>query len=638
MFRHVLVQVYTGRKGDRIFKTMAEELRHFLPNARIFRWTEREEEGNGDDASRKTVLSFTVFENTSVDELTRQLAQLNQDLQESEQRYKSLFEHNPNMIYSMDARGIILSANPAMTKETGYLPEEICGTPALDYVAEDDSKEILEYFQKTLEGEPQHFSMKIKRKGGGAQLFQVTNIPIVVNESIVGVYGVAQNITKQKLNQEKITRLAYHDVLTSLPNRLLFQQTLESALKRAKRRGQKMAVMFIDLDRFKMINDSVGHYHGDQILKQAALRLENVMEKNHVLSRFSGDEFMLLIPKTDGTEAVRETARSLADAFHTPIIYDGRQFFLSISIGVSIYPDDAASDEELMKNADTALNLAKQHGTGNIQFYKQEMKHDFADRLEMENDLRRALDNEEFTLFYQPQMDVYNGKVSGGEALIRWRHPKLGLISPGTFIPVAEETGLIEEIGRWVLKTACRQAKEWQEGGFPDFSVSVNVSARQFQRSGFLNDVRSALRESGLNPEYLHLELTESITLHDMRHSMQHLKALKKLGVKVSIDDFGTGYSSFSYLKDFSIDILKIDRSFIRNLRDGSHDGAIIKAILTMCDGLSVTAVAEGVENEEQLNLLKTFGCNYVQGFFYSRPLPVEQFEHFIREANAQVH
>ncbi|HET7580323.1 MAG TPA: bifunctional diguanylate cyclase/phosphodiesterase [Bacillales bacterium] len=630
--RHILVQVYTGHRDPYDFEQLKSQLLELIPHARIFYGNE--EEGVQEPA-RKTMLSFTTFAETSVEELTLELARLNHHLRESEQRYRSLFENNPNLIYSMDRRGIITSVNPASIKETGYLPKEIRYTPAVKFVTEEQQAAVIEHFRKTLEGEPQHFPMDLRKKDGGIQSFDITNVPIFVNENIVGVHAIAQNVTEQKKDQEKIVRLAYHDALTGLPNRLLFQQTLQSVMKRAKERQHAIAVMFIDLDRFKIINDSVGHYIGDEILKKAVANMEEAIEKDYLLSRFNGDEFMLLMPYAEGMEKVREAARALLKAFKKPIVYEGKEFFLSASIGISLYPDDAGSVEELMKNADTALNSAKQSGKGKIQFYKKAMQHDFAERFELENDLRKALDNGEFIIFYQPQVNLKTGKILGSEALIRWRHPKLGLVSPGLFISLAEETGLIHEIGRWVMRTACQQAKIWQETGHHDFSISVNVSASQFQQTGFLQDVREILVETGLPPEYLHLELTESITLHDIRHSIRHFKALKKLGVKVSIDDFGTGYSSLSYLKDFSIDILKIDRSFIRNLRDGSRDGAIIKAILTMCEGLSVTAIAEGVETREQLDLLKAYGCQCVQGFLYSQPLPVKIFSQLINVRNA---
>ncbi|HEX6923548.1 MAG TPA: EAL domain-containing protein, partial [Bacillales bacterium] len=443
---HVLVQVsLVGEKNGDIIESVSEQLKGLIPHARIFR-------SAGEDNGRNEPgisLSFTVFEEMTVDELTMEMAQLNQHLRKSELR-------------------------------------------------------------------------------------------------------IAQNATEQRQDQEKIIRLAYHDVLTELPNRLLFQQTLESVIGKSTSGDNETAVMFIDFDRFKMINDSVGHRGGDEILKKAVAKLQDTIGPNHFLSRFSGDEFLLLVPGMEGPGEIRKMARGILEAFKNPVVHDNREFFLSASIGVSMFPTDADNSEELMKNADTALNHAKRRGAGKIQFYKKEMKNYFADRLELERDLRKALDNGEFSVYHQPQISIGDGKVYGSEALIRWHHPKFGLVSPGTFIPLAEETGLINKIGRWVMETACKQAKGWQEAGYQDFSVSVNVSAQQFQQIGFLNDVRDVLNQTGLAPEHLHLELTESITLRDIRHSIHHVKALKKLGVKVSIDDFGTGYSSLSYLKDFA--------------------------------------------------------------------------------------
>lgn len=634
---HVLIQLNMLDEDQPLENAVTAELHQWLPHAHIVQSWEQERSAEF-HPSVKAVIIFTVFEKRSVDDMAFELIQLNNSLEESEQRYKSLFEHNPNLIYSMDRSGRVLNINPAIVKETGYTQEEILNTPAISHVAEEHREKALEYFIKTLSGKPQRFRMNLVHKTLPPQLFDVTNIPIIVNEQVVGVYGVAQNITKQKQDEEKIVQLAYHDVLTGLPNRLLFQQTLDRALKEARGGTRKMAVMFIDIDRFKIINDSVGHPRGDEILKLAVAKMEQAVSRDCFLSRFSGDEFMLLIPEVDGAEVVRGTALNLVNAFHTPIVHDDREFHLSISIGISMYPNDGVDSEVLMKNADTALNGAKQRGGGNIQFYKQEMKNYYMDRLEQENDLRKALEKQELSLFYQPQICTRSGKVIGSEALIRWHHPNKGLVSPAMFIPLAEETGLIEEIGRWVLRTACRQAKEWQEAGYCDFFVSVNVSGRQFQRGDFLYDVKNALEESDLDPRHLHLELTESITLRDVKYSIQHVEALRALGVKVSVDDFGTGYSSLSYLKDFTIDFLKIDRSFVRNLKRDSHDGAIVKAILTMCDGLAVTAVAEGVETAEQLHLLKDFGCKYVQGFFYSKPLPADKFTHFISKTNAIQH
>lgn len=650
--KHIFVQIYTGTRKNAFIESLVKQLRFLIPQVRIAGATKDGETINGGVTTEQTVLSFSIFDHNDLElfgqELedrdglvalsqlvkasTQELAHLNQSLEESEQRYKSLFEHNPNLIYSMDRKGRITSANPALEKELGYTLEEIFQTQSSEYIADDELLVTNQHFKKTLEGKPQHYPLKIKHKDGHELLFDVTNLPIVVNEKIVGVYGIAQNMTKQKEDQEKIIRLAYHDELTGLPNRILFQQMLESTIHDAKRRSTKLAVMFIDIDDFKMINDSVGHHLGDKIIKQVADRMKKVLAEKHFLSRFNGDEFVLLAPDIQGMNEAVLLSQKVLQSLGSAIICDGREFYISASAGISMIPDDALDGDTALKNADTALYHAKLQGRAKIKTYKREMNDQMVDRLELESYLRKALKKGEFSLVYQPQICTDTGKICGSEALIRWNHPKLGAVSPVQFIPLAEETGLIDEIGQWVLKTACLQVKEWHRKGYPDCWVSVNVSGGQFQRRDFFDEVKAALRESGLSPQCLHLELTESITLRDIQYSIQLVNVLRELGVKVSIDDFGTGYSSLSYLKDFAIDILKIDRSFVRNLKNGNQDGAIVKAILTMCEGLSVTAVAEGVENREQLDVLKSFGCGHVQGFYYSKPLPPEKFEHFLSQ------
>lgn len=633
--KHVLIHIYLDDKDEQNYKEIKQQLNQLIPHARIFREKSSSgEEKDSEGANRKAFLSFSIFDDLTIEELTLQLAKTNQDLRESEQHYRSLFEQSPNLIYSMDRNGTIISVNPALIKETGHLPKDVRHTNAVKYVVKKHRRRSLQCFTKALRGKTQYFPMDIIGKGGEAKSFQITNLPIIVNDKIVGVYGIAQNIEEQKKDREKISRLAYHDSMTGLPNRLLLQQMLESMVKQADQEKRIMAVIFIDLDRFKIINDSVGHDKGDEILKKVAARMENKISKDHVLTRFNGDEFVLVVPNVKENEKVNDIVRRLIKSFDQPIAHNEDEFYLTASAGISLYPEDAKDAEELMKNADTALNLAKQKGAGKYQLFQEEMRIALYHRFELENDLRKALDKKEFLIFYQPQINLKTGKVCGCEALLRWRHPRMGLISPAKFIPLAEETGMINEIGKWVMKTACKQAKNWQDSGHEDFFVSVNVSVRQFQQQSFLNNVKEAIEESGLAPQYLHLELTESITLNNIRQSGIHVQSLKNLGVKVSIDDFGTGYSALSYLKDFSIDILKIDRSFVRNLRKDSNDGAIIQAILTMCKGLSMRAVAEGVETEEQLKLLKNYGCHCVQGFLYSQPLPVKIFEKFIYVRN----
>ncbi|WP_010283436.1 putative bifunctional diguanylate cyclase/phosphodiesterase [Bacillus timonensis] len=433
----------------------------------------------------------------------------------------------------------------------------------------------------------------------------------------------------EKKAEEKIACLAYYDADTGLPNRLHFTNQVEEFVQRFKKKksNNKLAVLFIDLDRFKIINDTVGHYAGDIILKELANRIKRILPKRSYLARFSGDKFTILI--SDGVEIdkIVDLGQSLLQDISKPIMYEAREFFLTGSIGASFYPNDGITTELLFKHADTAMNLAKHQGGNKMKFYSTEMNQQVLYKLELEGYLRRALEKKEFHLCYQPLIDLSSGKVYGTEALIRWEHPKLGLVSPGEFIPLAEETGLIHEIGKWVLRKACQENKKWHDMGYDYLTISVNVSANQFQQMSFINEVKEALLATGLPPQFLTLELTEGVMLRNISHSVIVMKELQKLGVKVSIDDFGTGYSSLSYLKDLPINTLKIDRTFINNLKVNTSDIAIVKAIITMGHGLSVKVVAEGVETDEQIALLKELQCHYAQGFYIDRPMKSEDFE-----------
>ncbi len=435
-------------------------------------------------------------------------------------------------------------------------------------------------------------------------------------------------VYEQKAEQ-KAECLAYYDAETGLSNRLHFTKLVEDYVQKMtiRKKNNKLAVLFIDLDRFKMINDTVGHYAGDIILKEVANRIKENLPAKSDLARFSGDKFTILITEDVEIDKIVELGQNLLQIIAKPIMYEAREFFLTGSIGVSFYPNDGITTELLFKHADTAMNLAKQQGGNKLKFYSKEMNQQVLYQLELEGYLRRALEKKEFHLCFQPLIDLATGEIYGSEALIRWEHPKLGLVSPGEFIPLAEETGLIHDIGKWVLKKACQENKRWHDMGFDYLTISVNVSANQFQQISFIDEVKEALLETGLPPQFLTLELTEGVMLRNISHSVYVMKELQKLGVKVSIDDFGTGYSSLSYLKDLPINHLKIDRTFINNLKLNTSDIAIVKAIITMGHGLSVKVVAEGVETDEQIALLKELECHYAQGFFIDRPMRSEDFE-----------
>lgn len=552
---------------------------------------------------------------------------LNEELKVSEQYYKSLFNTNSDFIYSTDLQGQFSSVNPAFEKTFGYSKAEIIGKSALKFIMSKDVPKVRMHFLKALKGREQYYSIHIKIKSGETNLFELKNIPIIVNGECVGIYGIGRNITEQRKIEEKITELAYFDHDTGLPNRMKFTEQLETMMLRAKKKKRMLAVLSVDIDRFKIINDSLGHFAGDMILKEIAYRIEKVLPSGAYIGRFGGDKFTVALSKDVHVDDVMKTAKLILQEIANPVFHKGQDYFVTASIGVSFYPEDGLDEQTLLKNADIAMNLSKNHGGNRVTFFSTEMNDKAMNRLELESYLRKALQKNEFYLMFQPLIDLNTGEIFGSEALIRWNHPNHGLISPGDFIPLAEETGLIEEIGSWVLRTACKQNKKWQSLGNENLSVSVNVSAYQFQQPGFLKEVKRALNESKLEPHSLTLELTESTMLSNVDYSIQTMQALQNLGVKVSIDDFGTGYSSLSYLKDLPINTLKIDRSFINNLRVDTSDIAIVKAIITMGHGLEVKVLAEGVETKEQIELLKELKCHYAQGYYIHRPLLITDFE-----------
>ncbi|MDP4164767.1 MAG: EAL domain-containing protein, partial [Bacillota bacterium] len=498
---------------------------------------------------------------------------------------------------------------------------------ALKFIKEEDIPRSRAHFLRALKGKEQFYDLEIANINGDVQLFQMKNIPITVNGEAIGIYGIGRNITEQKKIEEKITQMAYYDFQTGLPNRMKMTELLDEMIKRASKKKRLVAVLFIDIDRFKIINDSLGHSAGDFLLKELAARVQQLLPSGAYLGRFSGDKFTLILTKNVNEEEVLKTATMVIEEISNPFFFAQKEFFVTASIGVSLYPKDGKQEQELFKNADISLNRSKNSGGNRITFFTTEMNEEAMMRLELESYLRKALKKDEFFLCYQPLIDLETGKVYGSEALIRWNHPKLGLVSPADFIPLAEETGLIGEIGNWVLRSASKQNKVWQDKGFRDLSIAVNVSAYQFQQPNFLDEVKLALAESSLDPQFLTLELTESAMLRNIEYSILTMKALQELGVKVSIDDFGTGYSSLSYLRNLPINTLKIDRSFINNLSIDTTDIAIVKAIITMGHGLSVKVVAEGVETKEQIELLKDLNCHYAQGFYLNRPLVISDFE-----------
>lgn len=440
------------------------------------------------------------------------------------------------------------------------------------------------------------------------------------------VSGAVIDITDRKVAEEKTKFIATHDVLTSLPNRFMFSNLLSHTIETAKRYSSRFCVFFIDLDRFKSINDAFGHQSGDRLLIDTALRLKKCLRSSDILARISGDEFVVLAPELDNEEAAGRVARKIISAVAEPMEIQGQTCLVTASVGIAIFPDHGEDEETLLKHADSAMYIAKEAGKNNYQYYNAESTSQSLERMAMENDLRSAIDRGELQLQYQAKLDLASDAITGVEALLRWNSPKFGMVSPLQFIPMAEETGMIVPIGAWVLKTACRQMVEWQQQGLPPLCVSVNISARQFQSVELLDHIKTALDESGMAPALLELEITESMVMHHVDKALAQLHEIKNLGVKIAIDDFGTGYSSLAQLKRFPIDTLKVDRSFIREVAHDLEDQAITDAIIAMGKSLSLTIIAEGVETKEQHDFLQAHACDEMQGFYFSRPVVPQDF------------
>jgi diguanylate cyclase (GGDEF)-like protein len=501
-------------------------------------------------------------------------------------------------------------------------------------VEDDDDKTALEYVLAKV-AEPEQFVQKVGylydhseetsrdeiRLKTGTVLDRYSSPVVGADGQYYGRIWTFRDITDRKLAEERIKYLAFYDALTGLPNRVLLQDRLATALSGARRRKSKVALLFFDLDRFKLTNDSLGHAAGDLLLQEVANRFKSYTREQDTVARIGGDEFLIVLTDVEKIADAAIAAERLMHAMTVAFVIHDHPLNIGCSIGISIFPEHGADAEALLKNADAAMYSAKENGRNNFQFFTDDMNADVVERSTLENSLRLALEKEELFLMYQPQMDIATGNITGLEALIRWQHPDLGLVAPDKFIPIAESSGLIRTIGEWVLRTACGQARKWQEEGLPAISVAVNVSAVQFRHEGFCGLIRRVLHETGLAPQYLELELTESLLLADADITFSVLQELKAMGLTLAIDDFGTGYSSFSYLRQFRVSKLKIDRSFIRDVAVNTDDAAITTAIISMAKSLRLKVIAEGVEDEAQMSFLRLHQCDGIQGYYFSKPL-----------------
>ncbi len=568
-----------------------------------------------------------------VDRRTQELLQSNKELrhqinerkimqkalQESEQRLRSVVSNAPVILFAVDREGCFTFVEGRGLERLAMRPDDLVGQSLFTLFR--NRPRFRKDFQRILEGEQVTSLIEIN------DLVFECRYSIVKDgaQAVVGVIGVATDITERKRAEDRLLQLANYDNLTSLPNRTLFRDRLTHALARARRQKAQVAVLFLDLDRFKLINDSLGHHAGDELLKAVANRLLSNARKGDTVARLGGDEFTVILEELAQPEDATTVARKILDVMNRPFHIDGHEMYVTTSVGIAIYPQDGADIDELLKNADTAMYRAKEQGRNNYRFYTADMNAKAVEYLIMENRIRHALQRNEFILYYQPQVDLHRREIIGLEALIRWHHPDLGLLYPNQFLPLAEDTGFITAIGDWVLHKACQQAAQWQRAGLPPMRIAVNLSPLQFTQPTLIESVTAALRNSGLDPQNLELEITENFLVDNVDNAIVTLRKLHELGVQLAVDDFGTGYSSLSYLKKFPLNSLKIDRSFVRDISNGEGDAAIAEAIVALGQTLRLRVMAEGVETEEQLYFLRTRGCDQAQGFLIGEPLPPEK-------------
>jgi len=547
-------------------------------------------------------------------------------LRESEERYRLLFERNLAGVYRSTIDGRILDGNDAIARMFGYHDREdlLAQTAYSLYYSSEERNRLMSRVKEN--GAVSNVEVRMRRRDG-------TPVWVIENMTLLdgGVLeGTIVDITDRKTAQEQMEYQAYHDALTGLPNRLLFKDRIDIALAHAKRHRTAAAVMFLDLDQFKLVNDSLGHTVGDALLQEVATRLVLSIRADDTVARMGGDEFTILLTDVKDPGASAVVAQKLLDAVSQPMLIEGHELYVTTSIGIARSPEDGIDAETLLKRADGAMYRAKEAGRNNFQFAKDTSTEMTSERLLIERSLHHAFEREEFVVHYQPMTNLLTGNVVGAEALIRWNHPERGLMSPDDFIPIAEECGLILPIGEWVLRTAVKQMKAWHPEHGP-LRVAVNLSARQFQQRDLTAMIERILTESDYPPELLDIEITESTAMQNADISLAVMKRLRQMGVRISIDDFGTGYSSLSYLKRFPIDTVKIDQNFVRDLSDTTNDGAIITAVISMARALNLRVVAEGVETEAQLAFLRRENCEVVQGFLHSRPVSAAEFETSLR-------
>ena len=622
----------------RMHRSLLRELELRLENTRLIARLEQEKA----QVDRiNDLLERRVAERTA--ELTASNRSLQQEITERERTAEALsqaaavFENTSEGAMITDTAQQIVAVNRAFTRITGYCQQDVIGKTSRFLYVNEDAEPLFADMARSLE-RTGHWQGELWQRRQNGETFPVwlsASTVINVHGTVTHQVSLFSDITSLKESQEQLERLAHHDSLTGLPNRLLFQARLQHALERARREGERVAVLCFDLDHFKNINDSLGHPAGDRLLQGVTQRLLYSVREEDTVARFGGDEFTLLLENLHEAKDAGLVAEKVLKVLARPFDLDGQESYVTGSIGISLFPDDGQDITSLLKNADSALYQAKEHGRNNYHYYTEDLTQAAFKRLELESNLRRAVERGEFVLFYQPQVDLSDGRVVGAEALVRWQHPELGLVLPSEFIPMTESTGLIVKLGEWVMRNACAQTKAWQNAGMPLIRIAVNLSSVQVSRGDILSTVQRVLLKTGLDPRYMELEITEGLIMRQTRDTLRILHELTEMGVMLAIDDFGTGYSSLNYLKRLPLQRLKIDKSFVREIPDDAEDRAITRAVIALGNSLNLMVVAEGVENEIQRDFLYSNGCDEAQGYLYGAPLSAEDFASLVRQVEA---
>ncbi|MCB5184016.1 EAL domain-containing protein [Methylobacillus gramineus] len=580
--------------------------------------------------------------------LETQNRSINARLEESENLYRYLVNSSPDIIYTLDDNGCFTFINTRIETLLGYKREALIGKHYTELIYTDDFDRARYAFNERRTGNraASNIELRLKCKDRDTEVrhFEINFITVVLNATGIysdnpefgtpfsGTYGVARDISDRKKVEEAITHQAYHDTLTGLPNRALFKDRLNVALHHAKRNKQNLGIMFLDLDRFKWVNDTLGHLYGDELLKHVAHRLAGCLRAQDTLARMGGDEFTLLLHDLPQADDASRVAAKIVEELKRPFLLDDREIFISSSIGIAIYPDHGDSMETLIKSADIAMYHVKWRGKNGFQYYEASMNAMFHKKLSMENELRRAIEKKQIILHYQPQINIETHRIVGLEALARWHHPELGVISPTEFIPLAEETGLISPLSEMLLEEACKQMYEWKQNGLIGFSLAINISPQLVEEEHFVTNTIARIEAHQLSPDNFEIEITENLLVRDIENAITKLKTLGNHGIKIALDDFGTCYSSLSYLRQFPIHNIKIDKSFVGDINTINESVPIITAIAGIAKGFGLDMIAEGVETIQQMKTLQNMGCHKMQGYLFSKPLPAEEITKILRD------